>query len=91
MVTGSLRSVNDARRALHQASRGVCGEISVIRLCLAVFLGALTIATLGGIQAVEEPLRIEGGMLSGTRGRDGSIRVFKGIPFAAPPVGSRSR
>ena len=61
----------------------------MIRLCLAVVFGALTIATLSGIQAVEEPLRIEGGMLAGTRGRDASIRVFKGIPFAAPPVGSR--
>ena len=89
MMTPGSRSVDDVRRAGDQAFRGVCGEISVIRLCLAVFFGVLTIASLSGIQAVEEPLRIEGGRLSGTRGRDASIRVFKGIPFAAPPVGSR--
>ena len=32
-------------------------------------------------------VRVEQGLLSGTRGADPSIRVYKGIPFAAPPVG----
>jgi para-nitrobenzyl esterase len=33
------------------------------------------------------PTRIETGQLSGTPGRDHSIMVYKGIPYAAPPVG----
>lgn len=32
-------------------------------------------------------VKIQGGMISGTSSADGSIKIFKGIPFAAPPVG----
>ena len=43
-------------------------------------------------QAVDAPLRtvpvhLETGLASGTQGRDRSIMVYKGLPFAAPPVG----
>lgn len=41
-------------------------------------------ALVGGIS---QPVRIEGGAVTGAPGRDRSITVFKGIPFAAPPVG----
>jgi len=37
--------------------------------------------------AMSEPVRTEAGLLSGIPGRDPSIRVYRGIPFAAPPVG----
>lgn len=37
--------------------------------------------------ALQQPLRVEGGQISGVTGRDSSIAVFKGIPYAAPPVG----
>lgn len=33
------------------------------------------------------PIRIETGLISGLPGRDPSITVYKGIPYAAPPVG----
>ena len=36
---------------------------------------------------ITEPVRVEGGLISGTASTDGKSRVFKGIPFAAPPVG----
>ncbi len=45
-------------------------------------------ATLPVIAAIQQPVAITGGRISGTPGRDASIQVFKGIPFAAPPVGS---
>ena len=32
---------------------------------------------------------VSGGQLAGTSGRDASVRVFKGVPFAMPPVGPR--
>lgn len=35
-----------------------------------------------------ETIRVDTGSLSGVPGRDPSIRVFKGIPYAAPPVGA---
>ncbi len=37
--------------------------------------------------AVSKPVRVEGGLLSGVRGSDPSVTVFKGVPYAAPPVG----
>jgi para-nitrobenzyl esterase len=37
--------------------------------------------------AAQAQVKTTGGLLQGTAGRDSSIRVFKGVPFAAPPVG----
>lgn len=34
-----------------------------------------------------DTIRVEGGMISGTTDSSGAIHIFKGIPFAAPPVG----
>ena len=39
------------------------------------------------VAAVTDPVRVEQGQLSGVPGTDPSVRVYKGIPFAAPPVG----
>jgi para-nitrobenzyl esterase len=33
------------------------------------------------------PVRVEGGLLSGAPGGDPSVTVFRGIPYAAPPLG----
>lgn len=38
--------------------------------------------------AVAETVTIDTGVLSGTTGRDPMVRVFKGIPYAAAPVGT---
>ena len=54
--------------------------------CAAVAL-AMVAAPLAG--AVTQPVRVTGGLVSGVPGRDPSIVVFKGIPFAAPPVAAR--
>jgi len=37
--------------------------------------------------AVDEPVRLDSGLLSGMAGSDAGVRVFLGIPYAAPPVG----
>src|SRR5215467_3756994 len=37
--------------------------------------------------AVTEPVKTDAGLVSGTAGNNPDVRVFKGIPFAAPPVG----
>lgn len=34
-----------------------------------------------------EPVRLETGLLAGVRGSDTGIMVYRGVPFAAPPVG----
>jgi para-nitrobenzyl esterase len=37
--------------------------------------------------AVEEPVHLDSGSVSGIAGSDTEVRVFRGIPYAAPPVG----
>ncbi|RYX81693.1 hypothetical protein EON83_23100 [bacterium] len=36
---------------------------------------------------MNKPVRTQSGLLSGVEGRDASITVYKGVPYAAPPVG----
>ena len=37
--------------------------------------------------AVREPVRLDTGLVSGVAGRASDVHVFKGIPFATPPLG----
>jgi para-nitrobenzyl esterase len=56
----------------------------------APFVGAaglvLAVST-SSLAAISDPVRIDGGLLSGTWGTTADMRVFKGVPFAAPPIG----
>jgi para-nitrobenzyl esterase len=54
--------------------------------CL-LFLGAFRFTT-PRVSRAFETVKVEGGMISGTVNTAGDIHVFKGIPFAAPPVGA---
>jgi para-nitrobenzyl esterase len=45
------------------------------------------IVTLAPIARAADTVKIDSGVLEGTVGTDPSVRVFKGVPFAAPPVG----
>lgn len=52
---------------------------------------AVALAIMAGTLVAPAPahhphVRVEGGRLAGTR--DGSVEAFKGIPFAAPPIGA---
>jgi len=50
---------------------------------------AATLAIAGGLPAaVREPVATDAGLLSGTVAATPGVRVFKGIPYAAPPVGA---
>ena len=54
-----------------------------------LIIGTLLIgveAALAG--AIAGPLAVTGGKIAGVAGTDRSVMVFKGIPFAAPPVGN---
>ncbi|MFZ0787599.1 MAG: carboxylesterase/lipase family protein [Candidatus Acidiferrales bacterium] len=37
--------------------------------------------------AITDPVRVEQGLLAGANGRSPDVRVYRGVPFAAPPVG----
>jgi len=39
------------------------------------------------LAAITDPVRVEQGLLAGTSGSSADVRVYRGIPFAAPPVG----
>jgi len=38
--------------------------------------------------AIQEPIRLDTGLLTGIAGTSPDVRVFRGIPFAAPPTGT---
>ena len=58
------------------------------RLALLVGFGAM-LATQASVSAlIPEQVRIETGLLAGTAAATPNVRIFKGIPFAAPPVGA---
>src|SRR5689334_21094724 len=53
-----------------------------------VFLAVAVLAlTSAGAAAVADPVRVEQGLLAGTNGSSADVRVYRGIPFAAPPIG----
>lgn len=54
-------------------------------LIVALVTALTTIVNFGSTATVKEILKVEGGLISGLEA-DG-IRIYKGIPFAAPPVG----
>lgn len=51
---------------------------------LVLALSALVLPVAAGI---DDPVRVDGGLISGVPGAINGIRVFRGIPFALPPVG----
>lgn len=55
--------------------------------CISLFLFWLLCAPLFAQIGVKKPIRTKLGNVSGVATADGKISVFKGIPFAAPPVG----
>jgi para-nitrobenzyl esterase len=45
-------------------------------------------AATGAPAAAADAVRLDTGLVSGTTGTTAGIRLYKGIPFAAPPVGA---
>jgi para-nitrobenzyl esterase len=56
----------------------------MIRLAVLV---ALVLVPLAASAAVEDPVRLDSGLIAGTSAPSPGVRVFKGIPFGAPPIG----
>jgi len=57
------------------------------RLSLLFALGFVIAAVARMPAAITDPVKLDAGLVSGTTGSSGEIRMFKGIPYAAPPVG----
>jgi carboxylesterase type B len=50
-------------------------------------MATLMLSAGSALAAINAPVRIEAGLVQGVPAKDMSITVYKGIPFAAPPVG----
>ena len=63
-------------------------SLFVVGLALLPIAWPSAVASGADARKDDAPVRIESGQVSGQRvGDDGGVRVYKGIPFAAPPVG----
>ena len=56
---------------------------------LVAALALLSVSASARAPRVDRPVRVTGGLVQGVAGRDPAVTVFKGLPFAAPPVGDR--
>src|SRR5881397_2565570 len=75
------------RAATSVLSQDTC-RIQIGRIAAAGLVFAATLVFVSGFRAVvPEPVKTDAGLLSGTSAAAPGVRVFKGIPFAAPPVG----
>ena len=54
---------------------------SLILLALGTLMAAVSLA------AIPDPVKTDSGSVAGTSNKDGNVRIFRGMPFAAPPVG----
>ncbi|QJW89829.1 carboxylesterase family protein [Spirosoma taeanense] len=60
---------------------------STVFVCLAS-VGLLGFIAFAPVTAELDTVKVTGGLISGTTSQDGDVQIFKGIPFAAPPVGN---
>ena len=59
--------------------------MKALRMCVAAMVAAVTATTSA---AIPDQVRVENGLVSGVAGISSGVRAFKGIPYAAPPVGA---
>lgn len=55
-----------------------------LTICFGIFGAALATQA---PTTITDPVRVELGLVSGSAGRNPDVRVYRGIPFAAPPLG----
>src|SRR5678816_2358657 len=57
------------------------------RLVLITIAAGFLVASTGLKAIISAPVKIDSGLVEGTASGQPTVRVFKGIPFAAPPLG----
>ena len=84
LVLALVRCVAFGRESRRRSS----GERNVMKRLMRILGTMMLLASSLVPAAISEPVRLDTGLLSGTSGTGDGVRVFKGIPFAAPPVGA---
>ena len=51
-------------------------------------LGVGALLTANVLAAIQEPVKVDGGLITGRPSWGWNVRAYRGIPFAAPPVGN---
>ena len=67
---------------VHAVPTRIFLQVSMLKLTL-LLLGSAALASAG----IPEPVRLDAGLVSGIPGKSATVRVFRGIPYATPPVG----
>ncbi len=49
---------------------------------------AIGVTAVPSAAAIQQPVKVQSGLISGTASGDPAVAVFKGVPYAAPPVGN---
>src|SRR6476646_1537821 len=57
-----------------------------MKRCFPTVLIAVLLSS-AALAAIIDPVKVEQGLLAGTNGSSADLRVYRGIPYAAPPVG----
>jgi len=58
-----------------------------MKRCFPAVLITVLLSSTAVFAAITDPVKVEQGLLSGTNGSSPEVRVYRGIPYAAPPVG----
>jgi para-nitrobenzyl esterase len=61
--------------------------LNVVRIALAMMAAFVVVTSVTVPAAISEPVKLDSGLVSGIAGTQAGVRVFKGIPFSAPPIG----
>jgi para-nitrobenzyl esterase len=71
-----------------RATRSAARAVAVAGVSALISAALFGLACTTAIAAVKEPIELDSGLLGGSAESSNGIRVFRGIPFAAPPVGT---
>jgi para-nitrobenzyl esterase len=63
------------------------GKTQMYRLTKVAHIALAVVMTFGAIACAAEPLHVNGGAIADVTPDALDVRAFKGIPYAAPPVG----
>jgi para-nitrobenzyl esterase len=64
-------------------------RLALVASLLAVAIASATVILQGRQDGLNQPVKVQGGLVSGVPGKHAGITAFRGVPFAAPPVGNR--